>query len=84
MQCLFSLDMECFAENLDFFGNDLKKFKNAPNATYCQMECQQTEGCKFWAYETVEGNDCWLKTDNHYKEHKVNRIAGPKYCGKCK
>ena len=76
------LDVECFTENIDFYGNDLKKFKSVSNATDCQLKCQQTEGCKFWAYKTVEGKDCWLKTDNDFKEHKLNRISGPKYCGK--
>ena len=75
--------MQCFTENIDFYENDLKKFKSVPNATDCQLRCQQTEGCKFWAYKTVEGKDCWLKTDNGFKEHKLNRISGPKYCGEC-
>ena len=72
--------MECFAENLDFFGNDVKK-SIAPNATSCQMECQQTEECKFWSFNTGEGKNCWLKSNNQHKEHKFNRISGPKYCG---
>ena len=75
--------MECFAENLDFYGDEVKK-SIAPNATHCQMECQQTEECKFWTYNTGEGKDCWLKNDNHFKEYKFNRISGPKYCGKYK
>ena len=76
--------MECFAENLDFYGHDVKN-SIALNATYCQMECQQTEGCKFWTYKKKEeGKNCFLKTDNHHKEYKLNRISGPKYCGKSK
>ena len=75
--------MECFTENIDFYGNDLKKFKPVPNAKDCQLKCQQTEGCKFWSYKPVEGKDCWLKTNNNFKEDKSNRISGPKYCGKC-
>ena len=77
--------MECFAENLDFYGHDVKK-SIALNATYCQMECQKTEECKFWTYKTNtvtdEGKNCYLKTDNVHKEYKFNRISGPKYCGK--
>ena len=75
--------MECFAENLDFYGHDVKN-SIALNATYCQMECQQIEGCKFWTYNTGKGKDCWLKTDNQHKFHKSNMISGPKYCSKCK
>ena len=74
--------MECFTKNIDLFGNDLKAFKSVSDATDCQLKCQQTEGCKFWAYKTVGEKDCWLKTDNGFKEHKLNRISGPKYCGK--
>ena len=78
------LDDECFEKNIDFYGNDIK-FVSGSNPLTCQQECQQTDKCEFWTYDTSSGGiglNCWLKTKGDYRIQNSERASGPKYCGK--
>ena len=57
------------------------------NPLTCQQECQQTDKCEFWTYDTSSGGiglNCWLKTKGDYRIQNSERASGPKYCGKTK
>ena len=54
------------------------------NPLTCQQECQQTDKCEFWTYDTSSGGiglNCWLKSKGDYRIKNSDRASGPKYCG---
>ena len=48
----------------------------------CQEICQDNRFCRFWTYDTLNG-DCWLKhayNGEPYLRPHLDMISGPAYC----
>ena len=74
---------DCFEDDVDYFGDDIKRARNIPDATTCQKKCQETRGCRYWTW-TSKGfflrNRCFMKDGQGTKKKKGGAISGPREC----
>jgi hypothetical protein len=61
------------------FGGDLYDVSNVASATHCQFECQKSEPCLFFSYNS-DSQACSLKNANASTGSIMFVTTGPKFC----
>ena len=86
---LFGQDLQSFPESTcqteytDIVGGDLNDGRLPGQRTrspkQCQVRCQDTKGCHFFAWDKYAGY-CWLKRSDGLRIPHPKIIIGPKFC----
>jgi hypothetical protein len=66
-------------DNMAIFDGDLYGVNNVPSATHCQFECQKSEPCLFFSYNS-DSQACSLKNANASTGSIMLVTTGPKFC----
>jgi hypothetical protein len=78
---------DCFANDQDSYGNDVKEHKGIASAAACQELCNSNADCNYFTYgSTIHSGNCWLKSKKATTlTAKTGLISGPKTCvaGEC-
>eukprot|EP01062_Namystynia_karyoxenos_P081706 TRINITY_DN9032_c0_g1_i7.p1 TRINITY_DN9032_c0_g1~~TRINITY_DN9032_c0_g1_i7.p1 ORF type:complete len:4691 (+),score=766.31 TRINITY_DN9032_c0_g1_i7:180-14252(+) len=69
----------CFELDIDSSGNDIGMVVTAVDAKACQQVCFSNPSCKFFAFNTADGN-CWQKTLDHARSPLSGYIFGAREC----
>ena len=70
----------CFELDTSFDGNNLPDNPHTEaDALKCQRKCFQTEGCKFFTFNTL-AKLCWLKDKLSTTQYAAGGISGPASC----
>jgi hypothetical protein len=89
------LGRECFWQNTNYLGFDVKKLENIPTPNRCQLECTKVKRCKHWSFDS-KNKRCFLKKKNQGRVSAITEpigsdpnstifagwVSGPKKC-KC-
>ena len=51
-----------WAQNCDFYGNDISSVK--VSSELCGQRCSETQGCTHFAWSSYNGGTCWMKKGN--------------------
>ena len=79
---LYDVFSDCFANDQDSYGNDVKQHTGIASAAACQELCNSNVDCKYFTYgSTIAAGNCWLKSKKATTlTAKTGLISGPKTC----
>ena len=79
---MYDVFSDCFVNDQDSNGNDVKDHKGIASAAACQELCNKNADCNYFTYgSTIHPGHCWLKSKKAKTlTAKTGLISGPKTC----